>query len=135
MSELPGSNHQCRAQFKCAQTVVGQRFDGNGPNGLSYYYYHYYYKIGLRKVYYYYIINIMIINNLKYCSVKLNNSYNSHSNAKFVVFFFGIREYYGDHAHPTLCTNYCSSMHGNNPRCFSLAQLRIRQTNVACSPD
>ena len=26
-----------------AQTVVGQRFAGNGPNGLSYYYYYYYY--------------------------------------------------------------------------------------------
>ena len=24
MSELTGSNHRCRAQFKCAQTVVGQ---------------------------------------------------------------------------------------------------------------
>ena len=31
-------------KFKCAQTVVGQRFAGNGPNGLSYdYYYHHYY--------------------------------------------------------------------------------------------
>ena len=39
MSELTGSNHRCRAQFKCVQTVVGQRFAGNGPNGLSYYYY------------------------------------------------------------------------------------------------
>ena len=37
MSELTGSNHRCRAQFKCAQTVVGDRFAGNGPNGLSYY--------------------------------------------------------------------------------------------------
>ena len=36
MFELTGSNHRCRAQFKCAQTVVGQRFAGNGPNGLSY---------------------------------------------------------------------------------------------------
>ena len=43
MSESTGSNHRCRAQFKCAQTVVGQRFAGNGPNGLSYYYYYYYY--------------------------------------------------------------------------------------------
>ena len=25
MSELTGNNHRCRAQFKCAQTVVGQR--------------------------------------------------------------------------------------------------------------
>ena len=25
MSELTGSNQRCRAQFKCAQTVVGQR--------------------------------------------------------------------------------------------------------------
>ena len=33
MSELTGSNHRRRAQFKCAQTVVGQRFAGNGPNG------------------------------------------------------------------------------------------------------
>ena len=39
MSELNGSNHRCRAQFKCAQTVVGQRFAGNGHTGLSYYYY------------------------------------------------------------------------------------------------
>ena len=39
MSELTGSNHRCRARFKCAQTVVGQRFAGNGHNGLSYYYY------------------------------------------------------------------------------------------------
>ena len=31
MSELTGSNHRCRAQFKCAQTVIGQRFAGNGP--------------------------------------------------------------------------------------------------------
>ena len=43
MSELTGSNQRCRAQFKCVQTVVGQRFAGNGPNGLSYYYYDYYY--------------------------------------------------------------------------------------------
>ena len=34
---LVGSNHQCHAQFKCAQTVLGQRFAGNGPYGLSYY--------------------------------------------------------------------------------------------------
>ena len=33
---------KCVAQFKCAQTVVGHRFAGNGPNGLSYYYYYYY---------------------------------------------------------------------------------------------
>ena len=45
MSELTGSTHRCHAQFKCVQTVVGQRFDGNGPNGLSYYYYYYYYYI------------------------------------------------------------------------------------------
>ena len=50
MSELTGSNHWCRAQFKCVQTVVGQCFAGNGPNGLSYYYcscnyYYYYYYI------------------------------------------------------------------------------------------
>ena len=43
MSELIGSNHRCRAQFKCAQTVIGQCSAGNGPNGLSYYYYYYYY--------------------------------------------------------------------------------------------
>ena len=49
MSELTGSNHRCRAQFKCVQTVVGQRFAGNGPNGLSYYYYYYFY-------YYYHVI-------------------------------------------------------------------------------
>ena len=42
MSELTVGNHRCRAQFKCVQTVVGQRFAGNGPNGLSYYYYYYY---------------------------------------------------------------------------------------------
>ena len=41
MSELTGSNNRCRAQFKCAQTVVGQRSAGNGPNGLSYDYYYY----------------------------------------------------------------------------------------------
>ena len=40
MSELTGSNQRCHAQFKCVQTVVGQRFAGNGPNGLSYYYYY-----------------------------------------------------------------------------------------------
>ena len=45
MSELTGSNHLCRAQFKCVQTVIGQRFAGNGPNGLSYYYYYYYYLV------------------------------------------------------------------------------------------
>ena len=48
------SNHRCRAQFKCALTVVGQRFAGNGPNGLSYcchYYYNYYY-------YYYYYYHL-----------------------------------------------------------------------------
>ena len=39
MSELTGRNHRCRAQFKCVQTVVGQRFAGNAPNGLSYYYF------------------------------------------------------------------------------------------------
>ena len=38
-----GSNHRCRAQFRCAQTVVGQRCAGNEPNGLSYDYYYYYY--------------------------------------------------------------------------------------------
>ena len=27
MSELTGSNHRSRAQFKCVQTVVGQRFE------------------------------------------------------------------------------------------------------------
>ena len=32
----------------CAQTVIGQRSAGNGPNGLSYDYYYYYY-------YYYYL--------------------------------------------------------------------------------
>ena len=31
------------AKFKCAQTVIGQRSAGNGPNGLSYDYYYYYY--------------------------------------------------------------------------------------------
>ena len=36
-----GSNHRCRAQFKCAQTVIGQRSSGNGPNGLYYDYYYY----------------------------------------------------------------------------------------------
>ena len=46
LSELTGSNHRCRAQFKYVQTVVGQRFAGNGPNGLSYYYYYYYYCYG-----------------------------------------------------------------------------------------
>ena len=43
MSELTGNNHRCRAQFKCAQTVLGQCFAGNGPIGLYYYYYYYYY--------------------------------------------------------------------------------------------
>ena len=41
MSELTVSNHRYRAQNKCVQTVVGQRFAGNGPNGLSYCYYYY----------------------------------------------------------------------------------------------
>ena len=45
MSELTGSSHRCRAQFKCAQAVVGQRSAGNGPNGLSYDYYYYYYML------------------------------------------------------------------------------------------
>ena len=47
MSELTGSNHRCRAQFKCTHTVIGQRSAGNGPNGLpyDYYYYYYYYSI------------------------------------------------------------------------------------------
>ena len=40
MFELTDSNHRCRAQFKGAQTVVGQRFAGNGPrttwNALPY---------------------------------------------------------------------------------------------------
>ena len=43
MSELTGKNHRCRAQFKCKQTVVGQRSAGSGPNDLSYDYYYYYY--------------------------------------------------------------------------------------------
>ena len=43
ISELTGGNHRCRAQIKCAPTVGGQRFAGNGPNGLSYYHYYYYY--------------------------------------------------------------------------------------------
>ena len=43
MSALTGSNHRCRVQFKCAQTVIGQRSAGNGPNCLSYDYYYYYY--------------------------------------------------------------------------------------------
>ena len=34
-----------RAQFKCAETVIGQRSAGNGPNGLSYDYYYYYYYL------------------------------------------------------------------------------------------
>ena len=53
MSELTGSNQRCRAQFKYAQTVVGQRFAGNGPNGLSYYYYCYYYCYYYYYYYYY----------------------------------------------------------------------------------
>ena len=61
MLELTCSNHRCRAQFKkCAQTVVGQRFAGNGPNGLSYdyyaYYYYYYYAY-----YYYYILLLLLL--------------------------------------------------------------------------
>ena len=43
MSVWNGSNHICGAQ-----TVIGQHFAGNGPNGQSYYYYFYYY-------YYYYV--------------------------------------------------------------------------------
>ena len=42
--ELAGSYHRRRVQFKRAQTVVGQRFDVKGINGLSdHYYYNYYY--------------------------------------------------------------------------------------------
>ena len=52
MSELTGSNHRCRAQFKCAQTILGQRFDRNGLNGLSHYYYYYYY---------YYILLLLLL--------------------------------------------------------------------------
>ena len=55
MSELTGSYHRCRAQFKCGQTVVGQGFAGNGPKGLSYNYYHYYYY------YYYYYSKVHVI--------------------------------------------------------------------------
>ena len=55
MSELTGSNHRCRALFKCAQTVVGQRSAGNGPNGLSYDYYYYYCYY-----YYYYLYDTVI---------------------------------------------------------------------------
>ena len=40
------------AQFKCAQTFVGQRFARNKPNGLFYYYYYYYYYY--YHYYYYY---------------------------------------------------------------------------------
>ena len=62
MSELTGRNHRCRAQCKCAQTVLGQRSAGNGPNGLSNDYYYYYYYILLllllllytTTIYYYY---------------------------------------------------------------------------------
>ena len=39
MFKLTGSNHRYIAQFKGAQTVVGQRLALNGPNSLSYYYY------------------------------------------------------------------------------------------------
>ena len=35
------SDFRGRAQFKCAQTVVGQSSAGNGPDGLSYDYYYY----------------------------------------------------------------------------------------------
>ena len=44
-------NHRCRAQFKCAQTVIGQRSAGNGPNGLSYDYYYYYYYYNENSMY------------------------------------------------------------------------------------
>ena len=54
MSELTGSYHRCRAQFQRAQTVVGQRFAGNGPNGLPYDYYYYYYYYYNYYYYYYY---------------------------------------------------------------------------------
>ena len=59
MSELTGSNHRCRAQFKCAETVIGQRSAGNGPNGLSYDYYYYYY-------YYYYPSQLYILTGLSH---------------------------------------------------------------------
>ena len=55
MSESTGSDHRRSAQFKCAQTVIGQRSAGNGPNGLSYddYYYYYYYYY-LHRTYHHY---------------------------------------------------------------------------------
>ena len=55
MSLLTGSNHHWRAQFKCAQTVIGQRSAGNEHNGLSYdYYYYNYYFLNKKKSNYYY---------------------------------------------------------------------------------
>ena len=67
MSKFTGSNHRCRAQFKCAQTVVGQRFAGNGPNDLSYYYYYDYY--------YYYIERqfTFVLENLDLSLIAIHN--------------------------------------------------------------
>ena len=81
MSELTGSNHRCRAQFKCVQTVVGQHFAGNGPNGLSYYYYYYYY--------YYYHVVIIVIELLRSCDIYIckYNNFNDYSCNKIVHVF------------------------------------------------
>ena len=44
--------------------VVGQRFAGNGPNGLSYYYYYYYYYY-YDYYYYYYFSRTISYNGVK----------------------------------------------------------------------
>ena len=50
---LCGINRRCCAQFKYAQTVVGQRFAGNSPDGLSYYYYYIYRGQSIRYMFIY----------------------------------------------------------------------------------
>ena len=54
------------SQLKCVQTVVCQRFAGNGLNGLSYYDYYYYYYYYY--FYYYYLIKcVSILGPLEHC--------------------------------------------------------------------
>ena len=76
MSELTGSNHRCRAQFKCAQTVIGQRSAGNGPNGLSYDYYYYpSFVLGEVMVYYFIVNTGLLQKNYKPINVIVNNNF------------------------------------------------------------
>ena len=77
-------------QFKCAQTVVGCRFVGNWPDGLSYYYCYYNY-------YYYYYILLILYDKIKCILFSYNRSVNfpiikvgnNEINATSVIKFLG----------------------------------------------